>query len=175
MVSASGFVFMHTEERVSVREYRATVYRPDHDYVDGVIEERNLGERDHSRVPARLVAFFLNRERQFGICVFPEQRVQVKPTRFRIPDACVVLGPEPDAQILTQPPFICIEILSRDDRMSDMHNRIQDHLDFGIPYIWMLDPKTRQAWRCTPGAMLEVPELRTANPEIVVPLDEVAN
>lgn len=32
---------------VSVAEYLASSYRPDCDYVDGVIEERNLGEKEH--------------------------------------------------------------------------------------------------------------------------------
>jgi hypothetical protein len=34
--------------RIPVEEYLATSYRPDCDYVDGEIEERNVGEFDHS-------------------------------------------------------------------------------------------------------------------------------
>jgi hypothetical protein len=37
--------------------------------------------------------------------------------------------------------------------------------------VWILDPKTRKAFRCTPGAMVEVTELRTENPAMVVPLE----
>jgi hypothetical protein len=33
---------------ISVEEYLNTTYRPDVDYVDGEIEERNLGEFDHA-------------------------------------------------------------------------------------------------------------------------------
>jgi Uma2 family endonuclease len=117
--------------------------------------------------------FFLNRERQTGIFAATEQRVQVKPTRFRIPDVCAVANPEVGEPILTRPPFLCIEILSRDDRVSVVQERVQDYLDFGVPYVWILDPKARKAWRCTPGAMVEVPELRTENPEILVPLSEI--
>jgi len=158
---------------VSVHEYLATCYRPDCDYVDGAVMERNVGEWDHGRIQALLAGFFLKCERWAGIRVVTEQRVQVKPTRFRIPDVCVVAGPKPDEQILTKPPFICIEILSRDDRISDMQERVQDYLEFGVPYVWLLDPKTRQAWRCSPGEMRQVPELRTENPAILVPLDEI--
>jgi Uma2 family endonuclease len=85
----------------------------------------------------------------------------------------VVAGPEPDEQILTRPPFICIEILSRDQSISDMQERVQDFLEFGVPYVWILDPKSRQAWQCTPGEMRLVAELRTAAPAILVPLDEI--
>jgi hypothetical protein len=49
---------MAVAQQISVQEYLKTVYRPDCDYVDGVVEERNLGERDHSWIQGRLVTFF---------------------------------------------------------------------------------------------------------------------
>src|ERR1035438_8849467 len=88
---------------------------------------------------------------------------------FRVPDVCLVLG-EPAEQIFRTPPFICIEILSPDDRLSEMRQRVEDYLAFGVPYVWILDPATRHAWRCTPGGMQEVTELRTENPETLVPV-----
>lgn len=114
-------------------------------------------------------AYLHNRRKEFGIQVFPEQRVQVSPTRFRVPDVCVVKG-EATEQIFRMPPFICIEIMSPDDRFSEMQERVQDYLSFGVPYVWILDPATRKAFRSTPGALTEVSELRTEDPEIVVPL-----
>ena len=42
---------MPTGTLISVEQYLATSYRPDCDYVDGRIEERNLGKLDHSREP----------------------------------------------------------------------------------------------------------------------------
>jgi hypothetical protein len=39
---------MKTETFVSVQEYLKTSYEPDCDYVDGEVQERNVGERDHS-------------------------------------------------------------------------------------------------------------------------------
>ncbi len=35
---------------VSIHEYLNTSYRPDRDYVDGMVLERNLGEYDHARL-----------------------------------------------------------------------------------------------------------------------------
>jgi Uma2 family endonuclease len=54
-----------------------------------------------------------------------------------------------------------------------MQERVQDYLDFGVPYVWILDPKTRQAWRCSPGETRQEPELRTEDPAILVPLAEI--
>src|SRR5579863_3232843 len=96
---------------ISVEEYLATSYRPDCDYVDGEVVERNLGEWDHSSLQGAILVYLSNRYRKDGFIAVPEQRVQVKPTRFRIPDVCVVLA-EPGEQILRKPPFLCIEVLS---------------------------------------------------------------
>ena len=67
---------------ISVEQYLATSYRPDCDYVEGRIEERNLGEWDHSKLQAAIIAYFYQRRKTWNISVAPEQRVQVKPTRF---------------------------------------------------------------------------------------------
>ena len=165
-------LFMATSSLVSVSEYLSTSYRPDCDYVDGVVLERNLGEYDHARLQGEVFAYFHARRKEWGLRVVPEQRVQVSPTRFRVPDVCAVLG-EPAEQIFKTPPFICIEILSPDDRFSEMRQRVEDYLAFGVPYVWILDPATRQAWRCTPGGTQGVTELRTENPETLVPVGDL--
>ncbi len=166
---------MATGTLVSPEEYLSTSYRPDCDYVDGVVLERNLGEQEHSRLQMALAAFLFNRERQWEIHVFPEQRVQVSRTRFRVPDICVVCGPPPAEQIFTTPPFICIEILSKDDTMTQMQERIDDYLNFGVGHVWLIDPRTRRAYDFTGESMREAKDgiLRTQNPEIIVPLAEI--
>ena len=42
---------------VSLEEYLSTVYEPDCDFVDGTIEERNLGEWDHALVQSNISAY----------------------------------------------------------------------------------------------------------------------
>lgn len=159
---------------VPVEEYLKTSYRPDCDYIDGEVRERNTGERDHSRMQGLLFAYLFLREKQWGISVFPEQRVQVKPTRFRIPDLCVVLG-FPDEQIFRKPPFLCIEILSPADTVQSLQDRIDDYLAFGVPYVWVVNPQSLRGWIYTNEGAHEAKDgvLRTANPEIALPLREV--
>jgi Uma2 family endonuclease len=161
---------------ISVEEYLSETYEPDCDYVDGHLEERNVGELDHSWLQMALIVYFHARRKEWNIIALPEQRVQVKRTRYRIPDVCVLLGPKPTEQILTKPPFICIEILSPDDRMNRVEIRIADYLEMGVSYVWVLDPQTRQAYVATAAEGLrEVKNgfLRTENPAFEVPLAEV--
>jgi Uma2 family endonuclease len=164
---------MATGTLVSISEYLSTSYDPDCDYVDGVVEERNLGENDHANLQGEIVINLGSRRKELGIYVAPEQRVQVSPTRFRVPDVCAVAGPRPKEQIFRTPPFMCIEILSPEDRMSRMTERLNDYLKFGVPYVFLLDPATRKGFRWTAEGMHKVHELRTVNPEIAVPLTDL--
>jgi hypothetical protein len=75
---------MSTTAAIPIAEYLASVYRPDCEYVDGEIVERNVGEFDRARLQILLSRYLFNRELDWGILVSLEQRVQVTPTRFRI-------------------------------------------------------------------------------------------
>lgn len=166
---------MSTQTLVSVAEYLSTSFRPDREYLDGVIQERAVGERDHSRLQSLLCAFLINHEEEWLIDAVVEQRVQVKPDRFRIPDICVLAHGVQPAPIYTEPPFLCVEILSKDDAMSGMLERIHDYLEFGVAYVWVIDPRTQRAWTYTRHEIREVTDgvLRTVNPDIAVPFAEM--
>ena len=159
---------------ISVEDYLASSFEPDCDFVDGHIEERNLGEVTHARLQARLTAYLLTRYEADGVVVMTEVRVQVRPARFRVPDICVTVG-EPGEEVLNKPPFICIEILSPEDRMSRVEVRINDYLAMGVPYVWMLDPETKQAFTATAAEGLKEVKnglIRTENPVLELPLAE---
>jgi Uma2 family endonuclease len=91
-----------------------------------------------------------------------------------VPDVCVALGPEPDEQIFTTPPFLCIEILSPEDRIGRVQETIDDYLRFGVRYVWLIDPYQRRAWIYTQDEIREVRDglLRTGDPEWIVPVTE---
>jgi len=166
---------MSSATLVSVQEYLAASFDPDRDYVDGEIQERNLGEQPHSRTQGRLYAFLFQREAQWGIYVLPEQRVQVSPTRFRVPDVCVLLASDPRDPIVRQAPFLCVEILSREDTVTRLNERLSDYFQMAVRYVWVLDPLAKRAFCYTPGEMHEVLDgmLRTNSPDIAVPLQDV--
>ena len=116
-----------------------------------------------------------NREKELGILVVLNQRVQVKAKRFRVPDITVLDGPRPEGGVITEPPFLCVEILSPSDRVVEMQDRIRDYLDFGVRYIWLIDPATRLTFVHTAEGIQEVRNgvLSTNDPEIRVALFEL--
>jgi Uma2 family endonuclease len=165
---------MITPALTPLAEYLTTSYRPDREYIDGVVEERHLGEYDHARLQAVLVVWFHNRERDWNIRVVPELRVQVSPTRFRVPDVTVMDRAQPVEQILTHPPLIVIEVLSPEDTWARMQDRIADYLNFGIPNVWVLEPATCRAWTITSKGRPEpTTVLAVAGTPIAVRLDEL--
>ncbi|MGA2879361.1 MAG: Uma2 family endonuclease [Bryobacteraceae bacterium] len=160
---------------VSVEEYLSTSYSPDREYVDGRIVERNLGEKTHSSIQRNLIGWFWDRRNQLPVKAFPEQRVQVSPTRFRIPDVTVVKTSQVQGEIFTAPPHLCIEILSKDDTMVYMQEKIDDYLRFGVPYIWIINPRLRKGYVATKAGIVEAESgvLATSDPEIRVPVAEL--
>ncbi len=166
---------MKTAALIPVEEYLRTTYRPDRDYVDGEVLERNLGERAHSTLQGEIFYYFRAGKRKWNVFVFPGQRIQVAARRFRIPDICVYVGGPPKEQIFRTPPFICIEILSPEDRVARVQDRIDDYLKFGVRYVWVINPENRRVWVYTHAGSTEVKDgiLRTEDPSLTVSLAEV--
>ena len=131
---------------LSVAEYLATSYRPDCDYLDGKLKERAVGETPHSGLQLYLGRLIMNHRATWGLRAYTEQRVQITPTRYRVPDVCAIRPDGPPGGVLRKPPVLCIEILSHGDSLADMQERIDDYLAAGVPNIWLIDPIRRRAW-----------------------------
>ena len=157
---------------MTVEEYLITSFDgADREYVDGHILERNAGEKDHSRGLRRLVRFFSAHEFDLETYSFPVQRIRISATRVRVPDVCVYVGSEPDEQVFRTPPFLCVEVLSKDDRASDLQEKIDDYLNFGVPFVWVIDPRRRKGITYSKQAMWA--GLVTENPAIAVSMTDL--
>jgi Uma2 family endonuclease len=162
-------------EFISVREYLGTSYRPDCEYIDGRIEERNLGEYDHGLLQTFLGYLFMSHRVDWGVQVVTDVRTQVKRSRFRVPDLSILRAGAPREQIITQPPLIVIEILSPEDRLSRFQDRIEDYLAFGVENIWVIDPERREAYTATASGLhpVRTNELTVPETPIHVVLSEL--
>jgi Uma2 family endonuclease len=151
--------------RISLEEYMATSYRPDREYIDGEVRERNMGKRDHARLQAMLSGWFDLHERSWGVLVGTEWRTLVAAKRVRIPDV-VLVADEEQPEVLTEPPILIVGILSPDDSYSDTQERAADYCKMGVKTVWIIDPKTRSGRFC-------VGDTWTAAQRLVVPGTEI--
>jgi Uma2 family endonuclease len=134
---------------IPVSEYLRTTYHPDCDYIEGELQERNLGESAHSFLQTILVALFHANRHAWKIVAGTEIRMQVGARRYRIPDVAVMRRSDPVDPIVRTAPLICIEVLSPEDRLQRMQERIDDYVRMGVEHIWLIDPISRHAWIAT--------------------------
>jgi Uma2 family endonuclease len=125
---------------LSIDEYLHTSYRPDADFVNGEIEERNMGEYQHARLQALIASLFITNEDSWSIQTVTEQRIHVATDRVRVCDIAILNNDAPDQPVLTTPPLLCIEILSPEDRIPRAKLVLADYLAMGVPNIWLVDP-----------------------------------
>lgn len=165
---------MRAATLVSVDEYLHTSYDPDCDYVDGALEERNLGKYNHGRLQGLIMAYLYRQEKSNGTRVVIEQRVRTTPTRFRVPDIVVTDG-KPAEQVLTVPPLLCIEAISPEDRLSRLTLRAKEYIAMGVPEVWIIDPETLECYRYTSDGLHEIRDriLTTADGRIRLDLDAI--
>jgi Uma2 family endonuclease len=159
--------------QISLGEYLRTSYHPDCDYVDGEVQERNLGEFDHAAVQMFLGNWFFQHRQEWNLHVLPEMRIRVSPTRVRIADLCLMSRTQDVEQVLTRAPLAVIEILSPEDRIARYHHRLADYRQMGISNVWVIDPANQMGYNCTTAAWLPVEELRAANTPIYFPLKDL--
>lgn len=86
---------------LSIEQYLNTDYRPDVGYVDGYIDERNLGEFDRGDPQLEIAASLRNRQQEWSIRVVSETRMRVSETRVRIPDVCILEAGREREQVIT--------------------------------------------------------------------------
>lgn len=160
---------------VSVEEYLSTVYEPDCEYDDGVVVERNWGEFEHAFLQTLLATVFTNNTDAWGVFGLTEQRVQIHPSRFLVPDVCVLRVDSPAEDILTHPPLIAIEILSPEDTTRRAAKKANEYLQFGVEHVWVIDPQARVAYRGVPSGLERVPggELVVPETRILVRISEL--
>ena len=160
---------------MSVDEYLSTRFEIEPDYVDGELRERYLGSRQHGRTQFRIALWFETRRPTLKLIAIPAQHVRISASRYRIPDLCILKESAPKEKILSTPPHICVEILSEDDTVYSLEDRIDDLRTFGVPNIWIIDPERGRGWSLdTNGSPVLCSGILTTNDGLVaMPMADV--
>jgi Uma2 family endonuclease len=159
---------------IPVEEYLRTVTDPDCEYVAGVLEERPMGEYDHATWQTILAEFFNARKEQWGVKARTELRVQVAPDRFRVPDVTVLTRNALREQIITHSPLAVFEILSPEDSMTRMLEKLADYERMGIAAIWVIEPTKLMYYRYREGQLAPASVFELPGTSFNAPLAEIA-
>ena len=157
---------------VSVEEYLNTSYDPDVEYIDGVLVERNVGDWLHSWVQTNLLVALRNKYP--FLKTVGELRSKVTDTRYRLPDVCSLLE-APHSRFLIDAAYLVIEVLSPDDRMSALIEKLQEYHRKGVKNIWVFDPRLHQMFDYDGSSLREVSgdSIRTADGQVELTAAEI--
>ncbi|MGB8888432.1 MAG: Uma2 family endonuclease [Candidatus Korobacteraceae bacterium] len=157
--------------QLSLDQYLRSTYRPDRDYVAGELEERNVGEKEHSAVQAFFVKWFAAHEGEYRLEAYPEIRIKISPQQVRVADVAVLRVGEPYEAVLTRPPLVVVEILSPEDRVNRYERRLGDYRKLGVPHVWVIDPQHRGAFDCSLEGWRPVDTCVITDPAVELPLE----
>ena len=128
------------------------------DWVSGRIEDRDVGQKEHSKWQRAITRFFDRHRDEWGLDAFPELRTRPTEASYRTPDVLVLAADAPDEQIITHPPLAVFEILSPDDRVYRTQERLAEYEAMGVPAIYLIHPETGRFQRWQAGGLLLVTE-----------------
>ena len=78
--------------------------------------------------------------------------MRIREGKYFVPDVVVQSRDRIQDPYPTEPVHLCIEILSADDRMSEVLAKCEEYHAWGVPYCWVIDPVKRSAWEYHCGA-----------------------
>ncbi len=121
---------------LSVEQYLATSFPDlDKEYRDGELVERSLPDYPQSKTQMRLASFFAAAGKALPIFPATELRLKVQPKLVLIPDVSIFYPNEPQVRYPDKPPFIAIEILSLEDKLKDVREKLETYRQWGVPHV----------------------------------------
>ena len=128
-----------------------------------------MGTYDHNDWQQAIQRWFVERAKDWNIRSVQEQRMRIKAGRYRIPDVSVLDRANPKEQVVTLAPIAVFEVLSPEDKVQELCEKLDDYAGMRIPHIWVLDPKTAIFKRYADASLM--PLSRFAYPERGIEFD----
>jgi Uma2 family endonuclease len=140
---------------VTAEEFKQIAHEHDGlvELVRGEVIEMSRAGKLHGLVCGH-VAFFLmswSKSRESGWVMTNDVGVLTErdPDSVRGPDVLFIRkerlpSPGDDENWLTIPPDLCVEVLSPNDRWSEVIEKISEYFHLGVPEVWVLDPQKHE-------------------------------
>lgn len=97
------------------------------------------------------------------------------PRSWLRPDVSITYPNQPGDKYYEGAPLMVFEVVSAEDRAGDLHRKVRQFLRHGAREVWLIYPKTRDAYIYKPGVAAAVHEERAIHsdllPGIEIPFD----
>ena len=110
------------------------------EYVRGKLRDKPTPDWIHGMLQARLCWMLLAALQPLGFNVGSEVRCKLGEENFRLPDVAVFPPGQPTDLLPDSPPFVAVEIVSKDEKYTELLEKLEDYRTWGIPNIWVVDP-----------------------------------
>jgi Uma2 family endonuclease len=139
---------MGAKTAIPAGEYLHTSFPDvDREYRDGELVERTMPDYLQGRTQLLLGVFFEALRRKLSVYACSETRMKLREDLYLIPDVAVFWPSEP-ALLPNSPPLVAIEVLSPDDRLTAVREKLQEYRAWGVPHVWLVDPHSRRLYTC---------------------------
>lgn len=150
---------MATRALITAEQYLSMRFEREPELVHGELAEKTLPNKSHGRIQQRLAVLLDGA----GYCC-TEVRMRLAEDLYRIPDVALFQNGDPGEEIPSSPPLIVVEITSPDDRLHDILQKLAEYEQWGIRYVWLIEPELKKCHvyrngSLTPVSQFELPEI----------------
>jgi Uma2 family endonuclease len=131
-----------------------------------------VGDWLHSLIQSNIL-FFL-RQKYPALKVVAELRTRVTDTRFRLPDVCAVWN-APETRYLLDAAYVVVGVLSPDDQMSAVMEKLREYDRKGVSNTCLIDPRLEimSVYRHPNLHQVEGDVIATADERVSLTRDEI--
>jgi hypothetical protein len=134
------------ESSIPLDLYLRRVYRPDCDYIDGKVRERNAGYWPHSEMIAIIGSKLHEFAKATDTVALLSVRIQLSDDCVLVPDICLARRTRPREDVIVTPPLLCVEVVAEADTFLAMQERVDRLLLIGVDNVWLIDERGRFGW-----------------------------
>ena len=154
---------MGTKALITAEQYLSMHFEREPELVHGELAERPLPTFPHGDIQLALGARLRALRSAHPVFTGVEVRVGIAPDLIRIPDVAMWLGTKPEP-LPSNPPLVVAEVLSPDDRIYEVLQKLAEYEQWGVQHIWLIEPELKKCHVYTSGSLtqvsrLELPEL----------------
>ena len=166
---------METEAQVSPNDYFQLPHSErEPELVHGVVMERPMPDFLHSYIQLRMGHLLSNAiEKHPGYWACSELRMRVQEDVIRVLDLCLLNYKADPNSAPTKPPILAVEIVSKDDPYTEVLTKMLEYYNWGVPNIWLIDPRIGQLAYFGGSSLIQVNELTLPQFNLAVTLQDL--